>query len=87
MSTVADNDSVAESRWQIWSTDAHLVVTDPMSLEAAESMVRSELDAVDRACSRFRPDSDVMNLAGSHIRPAPVGAVLADFVHASLQAA
>lgn len=87
MTVVAEKNSIAESRWQMWSTDVHLVVTDPRSLEAAESLVRSELDAVDHACSRFRPDSEIMNLTGSHVRPAPVSAVLADLVLASLHAA
>ncbi len=87
MTVIAENDSRSESRWQMWSTDVHLVVTDPMSIEAAESIVRTELDAVDHACSRFRPDSEIMNLTGSHVRPAPVSAVLADLVLASLHAA
>ncbi len=43
-------------------TTAVLVVTDPAGLPAAEGVLREELAAIDQACSRFRPDSEVSHL-------------------------
>jgi thiamine biosynthesis lipoprotein ApbE len=37
-------------------------VTDPAALESAVAEVRLELDACDRACSRFRPDSELSKI-------------------------
>jgi thiamine biosynthesis lipoprotein len=40
-------------------TTAIVVVQDPSMAERAESILRSELEAIDLACSRFRPDSEL----------------------------
>jgi FAD:protein FMN transferase len=52
-------------------TFASLLVTDRRSLELASGLLAGELLAVDMACSRFRPDSELwrVNHAGGH----PVG--------------
>ena len=47
---------------QVWSTTATLVVTDPFTMDTALAELKAELTAIDRACSRFRPDSEI-NLA------------------------
>ncbi len=52
-----------------------LRVREPHELARAESVVRRELDAIDRACSRFRQDSEVTALnrrAGSVTRVSPL---------------
>jgi thiamine biosynthesis lipoprotein len=43
-------------------TTATVVVVDPQQADRAEAMLRREIDAIDRACSRFRPDSELANL-------------------------
>ncbi len=43
-------------------TTVTLAVTDTEVLSAAEAVLRDELDAIDRACSRFRPDSEIWRL-------------------------
>ena len=48
--------------WELWSTTARLVVTDPEALEPALALVRETLDEIELAASRFRSDSDVMRL-------------------------
>jgi thiamine biosynthesis lipoprotein len=84
--TVAALD-IAQSRWQRWSTDMQIVVTDPESLPTAQREVDAELDAVDAAASRFRPDSEIALLAKSDGRPTEVSAVLANLLDAALTAA
>ena len=44
-------------------TTVRVLVTDPASADSAEAVVREELDRLDRAVSRFRPDSEVSVLA------------------------
>ncbi|HXX89941.1 MAG TPA: FAD:protein FMN transferase [Acidimicrobiales bacterium] len=44
-------------------TTATLVVTDTAVADEAVAVLRQELDAVDLACSRFRRDSELWNLA------------------------
>jgi FAD:protein FMN transferase len=40
-------------------TTATVVVLDPSRANRAEILLRAEIDAIDRACSRFRPDSEL----------------------------
>lgn len=65
----------------------HIVVIEPESLLAARREVDAELDAVEAAASRFRPDSEVVALANSAGRPTPVSATLANLLDAALNAA
>jgi thiamine biosynthesis lipoprotein len=66
---------------------AVLLVTDDAALPEAERMLRAELAAADAACSRFRPDSEVMRLARHAGRAAPVGPLLAGALGAALRVA
>jgi thiamine biosynthesis lipoprotein len=68
----------------IWSTTGRVVVTDPRALGAVLEIVRSGLDDVERACSRFRPDSELTALAPGSQRLSPL---LADLVATALDAA
>ena len=71
-------------RFELWSTTASVVVTDPAALGTAVDVVRAGLDRVELACSRFRPDSELAGLtAGTH-RLSPL---LADLVGTALDAA
>lgn len=73
------------AQWPVWSTTARVVVTDPAALPAARDIADRQLAAVDRACSRFRPDSELALLRPGH--PTPVSPLLADLVAAALWAA
>lgn len=73
--------------WEQWSTTCRLVVTDGRSLTAAAALVDGVLADIDRACSRFRPDSELLTLVRDaddwiHLSP-----VLADLVSVALGAA
>lgn len=74
----------ATYRFEVWSTTASVVVTDPAALRTVVEIVRTGLDDVDRACSRFRPDSELSGLREGTSRLSPL---LADLVGTALDAA
>ena len=62
------------SQFQALGTTAVVAVTSSHRLSAATALVAAELAAVDRAYSRFRPDSELMGLcgrAGQHLPVSP----------------
>ena len=69
----------AAHEWDLWSTRARLVVTDPAALDGALALVNGLLDEVDLAASRFRPDSEIRSL-----RPGPDGTTTVSPMLASL---
>ena len=75
--------------WPLWGGTARLVVrgTGLAELKAARVAVDSSVMAVDRACSRFRPDSEVSILAAADGGPHPVSPLLAQAIAAALRAA
>lgn len=77
----------AATEWSVWSTTARVVVTDPAALADARAIVAAQLAAVDRACSRFRPDSELSRVARAGGAPVRVSALLAELVAAALDAA
>jgi thiamine biosynthesis lipoprotein len=79
--------SIASNRWQAFGGTAVVAVADPDRLSHARAAVQRTIDEFDRACSRFRPDSELsaLNAAAGSIFPA--GPVLLDAVQASLRAA
>jgi FAD:protein FMN transferase len=84
MTTLRVGRSVA--RWRVWSTSASVVVTEPDALAVARGLVEAELAAVDEACSRFRPDSE-LSRAEQIGRPVTVSPLLAELVGTALDAA
>ena len=71
-------------RFDLWSTTGTVVVTDPAALASVVEIVRAGLDDVERACSRFRPDSEISGLTPGRNRLSPM---LADLVGTALDAA
>lgn len=74
--------ALAARDWELWSTRARLVVTDPAALEPALLLVDDLLAEVELAASRFRPDAEVRRL-----RPGPDGTVLVSPLLAELLSA
>jgi FAD:protein FMN transferase len=68
-------------------TFATLLVTDPDALEAAHDLLAAELAAMDAACSRFRPDSELAGVNRARGRWVPVSPVFADALAVALDAA
>ncbi len=78
---------IAAARWSVWSTTAEVVVTEPQALDAAQVIVQAYLAEVDRACSRFRRDSEIRTLEKAHGRPCRITPLLAELIGAALTAA
>ncbi|GAA1001352.1 FAD:protein FMN transferase [Subtercola frigoramans] len=77
----------AHAEWELWSTGASVVVTDPELLEQAIAIVHEVTGLVDDACSRFRTDSELLLLAPKLAAGADVSETLAALVAAALDAA
>ena len=82
-----DRPGAAAASWQALGTGIVLRVTDAAALDDARGAVEVELDAIDRACSRFRRDSELTALNASAGRGMPVGALLLEAVELALRAA
>lgn len=76
-----------EASWDAWSTRVVLRLTDPRALGAARVAVERELDAIDRACSRFRPDAELARVNASAGRAVRVSPLLAEALALALRAA
>jgi thiamine biosynthesis lipoprotein ApbE len=78
----------ASASWQALGTGVQVTVTDGRQLATARAMLEADLAAVDLACSRFRPDSEIVALdrvMGG--RPAEVSPLLAEAIAVALRAA
>jgi len=75
------------AQWPVWGTVARIVVTEPTRLGEAVALLQGELAAVDRACSRFRDDSELNAACRAGGRTVTVSPLLADLVAAALAAA
>jgi thiamine biosynthesis lipoprotein ApbE len=84
---IAASTEVQRATWSAIGCDVSLLVTDPAALQPASVLLRHEIDAVDRACSRFRIDSEVMQLHLASGRPVTISPLLAEAVAAALRAA
>jgi thiamine biosynthesis lipoprotein len=71
----------------VWSTTATVTVTEPTDLPFATAMLAAELAAVDRAASRFRPDSEINQLRRTPGRPVRVSDTLNDLLAGALRIA
>jgi FAD:protein FMN transferase len=66
---------------------AVVLAADERRLTEACGAVTAEVDAIDRACSRFRADSELSAVNAAGGRPVTVGDVLLDALEAALRAA
>jgi thiamine biosynthesis lipoprotein len=78
---------VGRATWEALGTSVVLQVTEPSALARAREMVEGELAAVDRACSRFRPDSDLSRVNGARGRFVRVDPLLIEAMQVALRAA
>src|ERR1700726_2510628 len=75
------------ARWDALGTSVVVRVTDARALARARVEVEREIGAVDRACSRFRDDSELARVNASSGRTQRVSRVLADALALALRAA
>ena len=83
----ARRERFGEARWETWSTSVVLRLTDPRGLASARIAVERELDAIDRACSRFRVDSEIARVNASAGRAVRVSPLLGEALALALRAA
>jgi len=79
--------AVGTAHLRALGTSADLIVTDPSGTDRACAILGEELDAIDRACSRFRPDSELWRVNHACGRALRVSALLAEAVAVALTAA
>jgi len=79
--------AIGAERFKALGTSIHLLVTDPRGTERACALLREELDAIDRACSRFRSDSELWRVNNARGRTVRVSELLAEAVAVALAAA
>jgi FAD:protein FMN transferase len=78
---------LGSAQWQALGSSVVLRVTAPAQLELARAAVELELDAVDRACSRFRADSELSRANARAGHSTPASPLLIDAVEQALRAA
>jgi thiamine biosynthesis lipoprotein len=79
--------AVGTAHFRALGTSAGLLITDPRGTDRGCALLRAELDAIDRACSRFRPDAELWRVNNAHGRATRVSALLAEAVAVALAAA
>jgi FAD:protein FMN transferase len=76
-----------EAAWEALGSTVAVRLTDPGALRQARVAIEAELDAIDRACSRFRPDSELSRMNAAAGRPVVVGTLLMEALELALRAA
>ncbi len=79
--------SIAARTTSALGTFCSVLVTTPAALDAAQQILSGVLAAIDLACSRFRPDSELSALNRSSGERVPVSPVLARALAVALRAA
>jgi FAD:protein FMN transferase len=78
---------VATACWQALGTTVVLRVTHSSVLANARELVEAELDAIDRACSRFRADSELERVNAAAGRFVTASSLLVEALETALRAA
>ena len=78
---------LASDAFPALGTTAALFVTEPAGLESGRRILEDELAAIDRACSRFRPDSELSRLNRAEGRPVQASELFLEAVDTALKAA
>jgi thiamine biosynthesis lipoprotein len=77
----------AKDTFAVFGTTAILLVSSPPAIKPAREILDAELAAVDRACSRFRPDSELSALNAAGGRALAVSELFAEILSAAIRAA
>jgi thiamine biosynthesis lipoprotein len=79
--------SVTREAFRVFGTTATLLVTDAAAMPAARELADAELAAVDLACSRFRPDSELTKVNNADGATVGISPLLAELIGEALRAA
>jgi FAD:protein FMN transferase len=81
-----DDFPIGLARWSVWSTTAVVAVEPPDAIDEAAGMLRLEIASFDRACNRFRPDSELSILNRVGYTTEPASPILVEALSSALQA-
>jgi thiamine biosynthesis lipoprotein len=79
--------AVGRDTFEVFGTTAVLLITDPAAISQARAIADRVLADVDLACSRFRPDSELVRLNSAAGKPLAISATFAELLAAALRAA
>src|SRR5260221_2886439 len=77
----------ATDTFGVFGTTGVIVSTEPGALGQARAIADAELSAVDLACSRFRPDSELSRLNRARGEPTRISELFMALITAALRAA
>jgi FAD:protein FMN transferase len=77
----------ASSTFRALGTTVSVLTVDHRALAEAESELRSQLEQLDDACSRFRPGSELSAVHQAGGAPVPISPLLAQLVSAAIEVA
>jgi thiamine biosynthesis lipoprotein ApbE len=75
------------ARWEALGTNVVLRLTDPSGITTARAAVQADLAAIDRACSRFRADSEISRINAQASRSRKVSPLLMEALGLAIRAA
>jgi thiamine biosynthesis lipoprotein len=82
-----EHDTFPTRQFKAFGTTAFVATVNPDAITDAEVILREEVAAIDAACSRFRPDSELAEAHRSRNRPIVVSKLLAEAVEVALRVA
>ncbi|MDQ1687693.1 MAG: FAD:protein transferase [Frankiaceae bacterium] len=85
--TAAADRGWAHAQWRALGSSVELLVVDPAAMDAARDAVDAVLDAIDRAASRFRADSELTKLNEARGRRVDISPLFARALEVALDAA
>lgn len=77
----------ASREWSAWTTTMQVTAVNPAELDMVHAVALATIDDVDRACSRYRADSELSQLTGRALEGHRVSPVLARLLRDALEAA
>lgn len=80
-------DGFGRCTFALWGGQAVVVTAEPAAIAEARNLVLAETAAMDEACSRFRPDSELTRVNAAAGSAVEVGALFGEVVSAALRAA
>jgi thiamine biosynthesis lipoprotein len=87
MPPTATPPALGSCAWEALGTSVVLRVIDPGALDAARAAVEHELAAIDRACSRFRADSELSSINAHAGGSTQISLLLLEALEVALRAA
>jgi FAD:protein FMN transferase len=80
-------DEIGRRQFSAWGSTVVVATTSPDAIEAAVMILHEELVAIDEACSRFRPDSELSRVHETGGSPVEVSGLLGEAIETALRVA